>query len=253
MQFSKMIVAVAVICLSTPAMAQGTSVSSTPETSSMAEQMGNNSWNLGIGYGLTTTKFNHRETSNTANFGSLGTESGVSSNQFQLNFAKEFMGANRFSFTVLAEGGVIDGKEEDSVQISASSTRPYSEKISGSTYGAGISLNLNVYNWGFRIQPFLSTKFVQESMTSNLTYSSNNIANSVITEFNMTGLEHSLGVRVYDITTNMYSFFAAEYMTELSSSVTNRGQVRDNASFELAENMPTREPLAFGAGFGFFF
>ena len=98
MQFSKMIVAVAVICLSTPAMAQGTSVSSTPETSSMAEQMGNNSWNLGIGYGLTTTKFNHRETSNTANFGSLGTESGVSSNQFQLNFAKEFMGANRFSF-----------------------------------------------------------------------------------------------------------------------------------------------------------
>ncbi len=199
------------------------------------------------------TKMDHKEASSSAGFTSLGQETDISVHGISLEVNKEFFSEKYLSISLGARYGINRGADK---AINDVTNMSYEDKVSGKSYGAGLSLNLNAKGYGLKIQPFLSSYYIANKNEYNLSFKN---ADSSDHPFNIDYssdskvLQHSIGLRLIDGKNDLMSYFALDYLNELNRS-TNVSGNQAGRSLVLSNTSSVKQSdFAFSIGLGFLF
>ncbi len=118
-------------------------------------------------------KIQHNETSSTPEFTSLEQDSDINISNISVEASQEFFCESYLSISTGVRVSVNKGYDKGS---NDSSNLSYKDKVSGKSYGAGLSLNLNTQGYGLKIQFFVSSYYIVNKNDFNLSY--NNISSS---------------------------------------------------------------------------
>jgi len=199
------------------------------------------------------TKIDHNEASSASGFTSLSEESDITVSNISIELNEEFFSENYFSVTLGARYGINTGSVDSTNETTNLS---YKDKVSGKSYGAGLSINLNTEGYGLKIQPFISSYYMINKNDYKLSYN-NSTTNedpfniSYTTDTNI--LQHSLGVRFINNNNNLMSYFSLDYLQEMSSSGSVEGK-RSGSDLQLTNTSTVNQnDFAFSIGLGFLF
>ncbi len=202
-------------------------------------------------YQNTGSKVMHNEKSESPSFVSLNKESAISIHNLGLEISKEFFNDSYFSLSFAGKFGVNKGSDSG---LEEKKNLSYKEKLSGQTYGGGVSLNINTKGFGLKVQPFISSHYLISKNDYKLSYSSKTV-DSINIEYSsgQKVLQHSVGVKFINNKNGLMSHFSLDYNQKLSKSLEVSGsQSSKDLSFL---NMPsiTQNIVTFSVGFGFIF
>lgn len=152
------------------------------------------SWSITMGGIFSTRLIRHNEVSTTSGYSSINEVTRLDEISFSFAVLKEFMSQERISFTVKALGGLLD----DSSESDGDNLSVFKEDLSGYQWGAGLSVNYNIYYYGLKLQPYIGVDLVQESGKYNLTHTSSSAELTTRNEFTGQIAILCLGLRAYD-------------------------------------------------------
>lgn len=206
-----------------------------------------NDWVLMLGFGLTDTKIQHTETSSVTNFSSIGVDNSVSNTPISLSLMKEFMYQSRISFSAMFTGGLNVGSGDDTVNGVA-----FEEDLSGFHVGAGVSVNVNYFTYGMKLQPYIGAGVTRESAQYEMVYESG--VNSITTLYDYTGLlaDINMGARLLDPEAEMMSFVNVSYINPMSETVDAKATVGTAEGVLNVVGLEKSKVLV-SLGFGFLF
>lgn len=196
----------------------------------------------------------HQETSNSPAYTSIGNKSKVSVFSLKIGVEKEFLADKVLSVTIGAGIGGKYGRVSDSLIVKGIQ---YRERVSGTSYGFGGSLNGNFYINKMRSQVFGGLQILKSNSLYKITYSPISLttpATNINYEGDSTQSFLTGGLRFFDEKQALMSFISIDYrVASTFNTKVQKAQV-DNASIDLTSNAQiTHSPFGFTLGFGLMF
>ena len=207
------------------------------------------SWMMTFGAGFSTRVISHDESSSDSSFGSVGEDSRSSDLRVSLGVGKEFFNQNSISFTLALMGGFSNG----SFSSGEENQSQFEEKLSSVHIGGGLSVNYNLYTWGYKMQPYLGLDIIKESGKIQTLYDNGGNTTELTHEFEDMVALPGIGIRVFDDEVSLMSYFKVSMPQYLSDSFEASATVNGSTVAVTSATEFYRSPVAFELGFGYFF
>lgn len=209
------------------------------------------SWTVALNFQQSNLKMDHRETSSDASFEAPGYRSTYKRNSFFLTLEKEIMPDWPVSLSVFPMVGYSLLTQSNDER----GTIRYEESLAGTSYGGGVSLNLNFLNPSSKNQFFISGATLQVRDQFFFRYrdtDSTTRSTEIETVQSMSVIQSSIGFKFYNIK-NLVGIFAITFF-EYSDFEIESDASRGDLEFELSEvaNID-RDNTTFNIGFGYVF
>ncbi|MAZ46951.1 MAG: hypothetical protein CME65_00220 [Halobacteriovoraceae bacterium] len=209
------------------------------------------SWTFGLNFQQSNLKMNHQEASSDGSFEAPGYRSTYKRNSFLFSLEKEIMPHWPVSISLYPMVGYSLLTQSNDNKGSFR----YEESLTGTSFGGGVSLNLNFLSPSSKTQFFVSSaslqvrdRFFFRYQDTDTTVRSSEI--ETVQSFNL--LQSSIGFKFYN-TKNLVSIFAItvfqydDFDLEVDAS-------RGDEKFELSEfALIERDNTSFNIGFGYVF
>lgn len=205
---------------------------------------------LSFQYQNINTSIDHQEVSDSSSFTTLGEDTSITGHGLMLEYSRELFTRYFFSLTIGARYGRNLGSTKGTGQTYSLT---YRDKISGSRYGAGASLNMNFSGMGLKIQPFAGFYYDAQDNKYELNFYPTDDSSDITTmiyEDTVTYTQLSLGVRFIDYEEGLMSNFSFDYMSVASEDVKKYSSTDSDVS-NFADL--DRRSFAFTFGFGVLF
>ena len=216
-----------------------------------AEDYQDSDWSIAFGAAWATKNIQHSETSSNASYQSVDKNIRVPDVKMSLTVFKEFLSSKRISFTASLFAGVADSDGKSPSGLN--SGYEFLEKVTGMHFGAGVSVNYNMYYYGLKLQPYIGARLIQDQGELNLTHSDGSLIFNTIHEFSSQVAHLGAGLRAFDADNSLMSYIEFSSPQELSETLTPRGQVSGSDIVIASTTDIQREVIAFSMGFGYFF
>ncbi len=206
-----------------------------------------------FGYKNGVANIDHKEQSSSSGFVSLNQETKISKNSLEIGIIKEFLNKQTFSFSAIANFGFEKGQDQGEAQ---NNTYEFTDKVSGSFYSLGGSLNYNREAFMLKVQPFVYLSMTRANSKYLLNYSKKTgpeNSTSIQYDNELQQTNTGVGLRFIDPEVKLMSYFKVNYSLNSSSqsnatSSTNLGEIALSNQSSVAYR-----PISISLGFGFFF